>query len=251
MKGLPFTHREICLIRPSCGTSARSGATIGSMSAPVRNRSSPAAAMSGAHCRNATAMVPTCGSVAYRTATFTTSSDDDGREAERPERAPAPRGRSSTRRAAERCRTTSAARPHRARRATRCRSPADPAGDRAPAARVRAPPRQLLMRSTSASNAAEMIGHRRGPQPMVERVLPERALRPIDRGEHVVQQQIAPGPVVERSAVVRCRDPGAVRRGHGVHAAGPLDRHVPRRREDARDVGRVRGRAPTATAESR
>ena len=72
-----------------------------------------------------------------------------------------------------------------------------------------------------------MIGHRRGPEAMVERVLPQRALRPIDRGEDVVHQQIAPGPVVERSAVVRGRDPGAVRRGHGVHAAGPLDRHAP------------------------
>ena len=70
--GSPFTHREMVLSLLSCGTSARRGRTIGSMSAPSRKASDSAVAMSGANCLKLRPSAPTRASVAYRTIKFTT-----------------------------------------------------------------------------------------------------------------------------------------------------------------------------------
>ena len=55
------------------------------------------------------------------------------------------------------------------------------------------------------------------PQPMVERMLAQRALRAIDRGEHVVEQQVIPGAVVQRLDLGVFRQPRAMRGGDVFH----------------------------------
>jgi hypothetical protein len=48
-----------------------------------------------------------------------------------------------------------------------------------------------------------MVSDWRGSETVIQRVLAQRALRAIDRGEHVVAIQINPRPIVER-AVAGC-----------------------------------------------
>ena len=56
----------------------------------------------------------------------------------------------------------------------------------------------------------EVVGDRCRPKPVIERVLTKRALRPIDRGEDLVEIEINPGPLVERMADARASDAGKV-----------------------------------------
>ena len=48
-----------------------------------------------------------------------------------------------------------------------------------------------------------MIRDRRGPQAVVERVLAERALRPVEADEHRVEIEVVPGAVVQRGGSCR------------------------------------------------
>ena len=44
---------------------------------------------------------------------------------------------------------------------------------------------------------AEVLSVRRSSKTVIQRVLPECAVRPIDGGKHVVQIQVSPSPLVE------------------------------------------------------
>ena len=72
----------------------------------------------------------------------------------------------------------------------------------------------------------EVVACRRGAQAVVEGVLPQGAVRPIDRGEDLIEIEVLPGAIVERSAG-GVRDPRGMRFGHRVEPAGALDGLLP------------------------
>jgi hypothetical protein len=57
---------------------------------------------------------------------------------------------------------------------------------------------------------SEMIGDRRRSEAVVQSVLAERALRPIDSGKDVVEVEIRPSPLIERTAATENPDSGTV-----------------------------------------
>lgn len=68
----------------------------------------------------------------------------------------------------------------------------------------------------------DVVGDRRGAQPIVERLLSQRARRPIEHREHLVEVQIAAGAIVERRIGAASRDADAVVLGDERHRAlGP------------------------------
>ena len=46
----------------------------------------------------------------------------------------------------------------------------------------------------------DIVGDGRGPETMIERLLPERTLSAVEHGKDVVEIEIVPGPLVERRA---------------------------------------------------
>ena len=68
----------------------------------------------------------------------------------------------------------------------------------------------------------EVGSDRRRAQPVIEGVLPERARRPIERHEHVVQIQVGPGAIVECTGAERGAPFGMGRRNR---VETPLARH--------------------------
>jgi len=56
----------------------------------------------------------------------------------------------------------------------------------------------------------EMIGHRRRPEPVIQGVLTEGALRPIDGGKDIVEIEISPRPLIERTAAREHGDSGSM-----------------------------------------
>ena len=56
----------------------------------------------------------------------------------------------------------------------------------------------------------EVIGERRGPQAMVERLLADRALGAVEQREHGIEMQVVARPIVERRVGAALRDADAV-----------------------------------------
>jgi hypothetical protein len=75
---------------------------------------------------------------------------------------------------------------------------------------------------------AKVVTVRRGSETVIQRVLAERALRPIDSCKHFVQIQINPSPLVEGAASSENRGSGDVRLEHDVHPTDAIDRRSPR-----------------------
>lgn len=73
-----------------------------------------------------------------------------------------------------------------------------------------------------------MIRDRHRSETVIQRVLTECALRPIDSGKDVVEIEINPRSLIERTATRENSDSGSVRCGHGVHTTDAFDRRPPR-----------------------
>jgi hypothetical protein len=90
------------------------------------------------------------------------------------------------------------------------------------------PGRRVERHSTDESlERFEMIGERGGSETVIQRVLTERALRPIESGKDLVEIEISPRPLIERTPAGENSDSGSVRCGHGVHTTDAFDRRPP------------------------
>ena len=75
----------------------------------------------------------------------------------------------------------------------------------------------------------EVVGTRAGSQAVIEDLLPQRALGPIEPREHSIEVEVVPGPVVER-AFVAGRHARPVILGDDIHAPPQLAQRTHSRR---------------------